>query len=203
MRRTVEAGYDRIAQHYLASKDPSDPLTLAALEALTHDQPQGLQVLDLGCGAGIPVTQWFAQRHDRVTGVDVSARQLELAQEHVPEATFIKSDMTEVSFATHSFDIIVAFYFIHVPKLEQPALVNRIYAWLKPGGTFLATWAMSEWEGEEQNWEGWGAPMSWSHYDADANLAMLRDAQFTIQSAEPQTSGDETWLWVVARKDHA
>ena len=203
MRRTVEAGYDRIAQHYLASKDPADPLTLAALEALTLGLPQGIQVLDLGCGAGVPVTQWFAQRHDLVTGVDVSVRQLELAHEHVPEATLIKGDMTDVRFAANSFDIIVAFYsIIHVPKLEQLALVNRIYAWLKPGGKFLATWTMSEWEEEEQNWEGWGAPMSWSHYDADANLAMLRNAQFTIQSAEPQTSGDETWLWVVAGKDH-
>jgi hypothetical protein len=29
-RRTVERGYDRIAGQYLATKDPEDPLTLAA-----------------------------------------------------------------------------------------------------------------------------------------------------------------------------
>ena len=31
-RRTVEAGYDRMAERYLATKDPEDPLALAALE---------------------------------------------------------------------------------------------------------------------------------------------------------------------------
>ena len=29
-KRTVEAGYDRIAEQYLASKDPEDPATLGA-----------------------------------------------------------------------------------------------------------------------------------------------------------------------------
>ena len=33
-RRTVESGYDRVAEQYLATKDPEDPLALAALEDL-------------------------------------------------------------------------------------------------------------------------------------------------------------------------
>jgi hypothetical protein len=92
----------------------------------------------------------------------------------------------------------VAFYaIIHIPRMEQPALVSRIHRWLKPGGRFLATWAIEAWEGKDENWEGWGAPMWWSHYDADANLAMLRDAGFHIEFAERHTAGDETWLWVL------
>ena len=107
--------------------------------------------------------------------------------------------MTELDFPAASFDAVVAFYsIIHVPKAEQPALVSRIHRWLRPGGKFLATWAMSEWEGEDENWEGWGAPMWWSHYGADTNLALLREAGFVIQSAEARTSDDETWLWVLA-----
>jgi 2-polyprenyl-3-methyl-5-hydroxy-6-metoxy-1,4-benzoquinol methylase len=34
-------------------------------------------VLDLGCGAGVPATRWLADRSFTVTGMDVSARQLE------------------------------------------------------------------------------------------------------------------------------
>ena len=54
-KRTVEAGYDRKANQYLASKDPEDPATLAALEELAGELAPGAPVLDLGCDAGFEV----------------------------------------------------------------------------------------------------------------------------------------------------
>jgi len=205
-RRTVERGYDRMAEQYLATKDPEDPLALAALEDLASLVPQGAAVLDLGCGAGVPVTRWLADRRFAVTGVDVSARQLELARSNVPTATFIKADMTELAFASETFDAVVAFHsIIHVPRADHPTLLASIHRWLKPGGAFLATMTVTDYEGREDDWEGWGAPMVWSHYDRDANVAMLRGADFELRYAEPRTSRgtsdeSETWLWVLASK---
>jgi hypothetical protein len=40
-KRTVETGYDRIAERYLASKNPEDPATLAALEQLAGELAPG------------------------------------------------------------------------------------------------------------------------------------------------------------------
>ena len=163
-------------------------------------------MLDLGCGAGVPVTRWLAERGFAVTGLDVSARQLELARRNVPAATFIKADMTELAFAPETFDAVAAFHsIIHVPRTEHPALLGRIHRWLKPGGVFLATMTVTDYEGREDDWEGWGAPMVWSHYDGEANVAMLRGAGFELRHAEPRTgkgTGDEneTWLWVLASK---
>jgi 2-polyprenyl-3-methyl-5-hydroxy-6-metoxy-1,4-benzoquinol methylase len=203
-RRTVESGYDRMAEQYLASRDPYDPLALTALEDLAS-LPTGAAVLDLGCGAGVPVTRWLADRGFTVTGVDVSARQLELARTNVPEGTFLKADMTKLAFAPESFDAVVAFHsIIHVPRAEHPALLADIHRCLKPEGLFLATMTVTDFEGRDENWGGWGAPMVWSHYDGEANVAMLREAGFEIHYAEPRTglgTGDaETWLWVLARK---
>ena len=194
-----------MAEQYLATKDPQDPLALAALEDLASLLPSGAAVLDLGCGAGVPVTRWLADRTFAVTGVDVSARQLDLARKKVPAGTFLKADMTELTFAPESFDAAVAFHsIIHVPRAEQPALLEKIHRWLRPEGVFLATMSVSENEGREEDWEGWGAPMVWSHYDGEANVAMLRGVGFEIHYAEPRTgpgTGDaETWLWVLARK---
>ena len=206
-RRTVESGYDVMAEQYLATKNGEDPLALEALEDLASLLPPAAAVLDLGCGAGVPVTRWLADRGFAVTGVDVSARQLDLARTHVPEATFVKADMTEVTFRSGSFDAVVAFHsIIHVPRTEHPALLGRIHRWLRPEGAFLATMSLTESEGREENWEGWGAPMVWSHHDAKTNLAMLREAGFGIRSAEARSGGGtgderETWLWVLARKD--
>jgi len=194
-----------MAEQYLATKDLEDPLALAALEDLASLLPSGAAVLDLGCGAGVPVTRWLADRSFAVTGVDVSARQLDLARKNVPAGTFLKADMTELTFAPESFDAAVAFHsIIHVPRAEHLALLESIHRWLRPEGVFLATMSVSENEGREEDWEGWGAPMVWSHYDGEANVAMLRGVGFEIQYAEPKTgpgTGDaETWLWVLARK---
>jgi 2-polyprenyl-3-methyl-5-hydroxy-6-metoxy-1,4-benzoquinol methylase len=205
-RRTVESGYDRMAEQYLATKDPEDPLVLRALEDLASLLPSQAAVLDLGCGAGVPVTRWLADRGFAVTGVDVSARQLELARTYVPEGTFLKADMTEVVFESKSFDAVVAFHsIIHVPRTEHPTLLKRIHRWLKPAGALLATMTVADYEGRDEDWEGWGAPMVWSHYDSKANVAMLREAGFEIRYAEPRTGGGtgdemETWLWVLASK---
>jgi 2-polyprenyl-3-methyl-5-hydroxy-6-metoxy-1,4-benzoquinol methylase len=205
-RRTVESGYDRMAEQYLATKDPEDPLALRALEDLASLLPSEATVLDLGCGAGVPVTRWLADRGFAVTGVDVSAKQLELARVYVPDGTFIKADMTEVLFGPETFDAVVAFHsIIHVPRTEHPALLVSIHRWLRLGGALLATMTIADYEGREDDWEGWGAPMVWSHYDRNANVAMLREAGFEIRYAETRTDGGtgdetETWLWVLASK---
>src|SRR6266568_550427 len=115
-RQIVEAGYDRVAKQYLAGKDADEPVTLAALERLARTLPPGAAVLDLGCGAGVPVTRWLAQRF-AVTGVDLSARQLELARQQVPNANFLQAEMTSLDFPPATIDAIVAFYsIIHVPR---------------------------------------------------------------------------------------
>jgi cyclopropane fatty-acyl-phospholipid synthase-like methyltransferase len=204
-RRIVEDGYDRVAGQYLWTKDPEDPVTLAALEDLSRNLPPGAAVLDLGCGAGIPATRWLSEQGYTVTGVDVSARQLELARRYVPGAAFIKSDMMDLVFRPETFEAVVAFHsIIHVPREEHPALLANIHRWLQPGGAFLATLTITAYEGEDGDWEGWGAAMRWSHHDAETNRKMLREAGFEILHAEPRTmggtGGDETWLWVEARK---
>ena len=199
-KRTVEASYDQVAGRYLSTKDAEDPNTLAALEDLASRLARGAAVLDLGCGAGIPATRWLSRRF-LVTGVDVSARQLELARRLVPDANFVKADMTELEFEPESFDAVVSLYAItYVPGTEQPRLVKDVFRWLRPRGLFLATWATDEWEGEEKDWEGWGAPMWWSNLDPDTSLAMQRDAGFEIESVKVLEDEDEQWLWILARK---
>jgi hypothetical protein len=57
-------------------------------ELLRGHLEQRSSVLDVGCGAGIPLTRMLAETFD-VTGVDISTRQIELARRNVPNARFI------------------------------------------------------------------------------------------------------------------
>jgi hypothetical protein len=43
-----------------------------------------------------------------------------------------------------------------------------------------------------------GAPMSWSHFDAETNRLLLRDAGFEIRQADEVFDEDEWALWVIA-----
>ena len=147
VRRQVAAGYDHMADRYTQARSPVLP---PLLEAFAEGLDDGAAALDLGCGAGVPISAWLARRF-AVTGIDASARQIALARERVPLADFRQADMTVARFPTARFALIVAAYsIIHVPREEHSSLIHRIASWLAPGGGFLASWALDAWEGEEQ-----------------------------------------------------
>lgn len=202
-KRLVAAGYDAIAERYLewSALRPS-AVRLHYLERAIELIPPGADVLELGCGAGIPMTRALAADR-RVTGVDISATQIELARKNVPAATFIEEDMTSLEFPPASFDAVVAFYSLtHVPRNEHPALLQRIREWLRPGGVFLASMGADASPDEvEDDWLG--VPMFFSHFGARRNRHMIEDAGLIVEDArieiEPEDRHDARFLWIVAR----
>jgi demethylmenaquinone methyltransferase/2-methoxy-6-polyprenyl-1,4-benzoquinol methylase len=65
------------------------------------------RTLDVACGTG------FLTRHLRgeVTGLDQSARMLEIARERVPHATFVEGDAFALPFADRSFERLLTGHF--------------------------------------------------------------------------------------------
>jgi SAM-dependent methyltransferase len=202
-KRIVAAGYDEIAVRYLAWSDlrPS-PTRLRYLALALELIPAGSDVLELGCGAGIPMTVALAEGR-AVTGVDISATQLEMARRNVPTATFIQADMTTLAFDPASFDAVVAFYSLtHVPRDEQIALLGRIRSWLRPGGLFLASMGADDEPGDvEADWLG--VDMYFSHFGAKANRRLVERAGLIVEQSEiaiePEDRHDARFLWVIAR----
>ncbi|MEU8636929.1 class I SAM-dependent methyltransferase [Amycolatopsis sp. NPDC048633] len=202
-RRIVESGYDSSAERYLewSARIADDP-RLRFLAELTDRLADGADVLDLGCGAGVPCTKLLAERYD-VVGVDLSSAQLDLARRNVPGARFQKGDMAEVSFPDECFDAVTAFYSVlHVPREDQGDLFTSIAGWLRPGGWFLAALGCSEANGVEDDWLG--TPMFFSSHNAAENRRLLEAAGFTLVVDEPVTmrepEGPATFHWVLARR---
>jgi SAM-dependent methyltransferase len=202
--RIVEAGYDRIARVYLewSGLRPS-PVRLRWLARAVDLTGPGSDVLELGCGAGLPMTAALADGRT-VTAVDISAAQIELATRHVPGATFLHADMLEVRFEPSSFDAVVAFYSLpHVPRDEVPALLRRIAGWLRPGGVFVATLGADAAADEiEPDWLG--VPMFFSHFGARRNRQLVAAAGLPVEESsiedEPEDMNSARFLWIVARK---
>jgi ubiquinone/menaquinone biosynthesis C-methylase UbiE len=203
-KRTVEAGYDALAHRFgeWGAKVEGDPWE-RFLEELAGRLPAGARVLDLGCGNGTKISR-LADRFDLV-GVDISARQLELARAAASGASFIQADFAELEFPAEAFDAVTALYsIVHVPRSEQPDLLGRIMRWLKPGGLFLAS--MSHVGGEDRTDEWLGVEMFFSGFDADTNRRLVRQAGFEllvdelVWMHEPEPDGDTAFLWVLGRK---
>lgn len=205
LKAIVARGYDQIAARYAAwSLTERRAERERYTQRLIDQLDPGAKLLELGCGSGNITTKRLAEHFD-VTGVDLSAEQIALAKQHVPQASFIHADMTSLDFPADSFDAVAAFYsLIHIPRLEQAALFSRIKAWLKPGGLFLATLGWYDMEAEfADDWLG--VQMYWSSYDAETNQNLLKDLGFTLLSAQKETDiedGDRvSFLWIIAQKE--
>jgi SAM-dependent methyltransferase len=200
-KRLVVTAYDVIAEAYLG-RFAASSVREKWLGRLIETMPvQGRDVLDLGCGAGIPVARELVSQGFSVTGVDVSTEQISRARANVPDAEFIQADMTTMAFDAERFDAVGAFYSItHIPASEQGDLFKLIAHWLKPGGVLVASLgagAPGDWIGE------WlGTTMFFSHNSEATSLALLRQAGMVVEEAEVEQQDNEeaSFLWVVAVK---
>jgi cyclopropane fatty-acyl-phospholipid synthase-like methyltransferase len=204
-KQIVARGYDAIALRYAEWAGTIESPTRRWLRALLDRLADGSRVLELGCGRGVPATRELAKRHD-VIGVDISSSQIALARHHVPEATFVHADVTELELPSSSYDAVVSLYmFGHVPPDEAAELVDRIAVWLRPGGLLLATMGARDEDAEPCIEEDWlGAPMYFAGVGRQTSLRWLDDAGLDVMRAEvePQVEhGEEVrFLWVLARR---
>jgi len=203
-KQIVARGFDQIAELYTEwAGDVRKEERARYTSLLLAKLPVGAELLELGCGAGIPTTEQLAERFS-VTGVDISEQQIALAQRNVPTARFIVADMCQLGFPPASFDGIAAFYsIIHLPRREHPRLLQALATWLRPGGLLVATMGASSVEAEfDEDWLG--VPMYWSHFGIETNRRLVEEAQFNVISANEETADEfgkpVTFLWVVAQK---
>jgi cyclopropane fatty-acyl-phospholipid synthase-like methyltransferase len=133
--------------------------------------------------------------------------QLLIARRRVPHATFVVSDFTSMAFRPASFDGVVAFYaFNHVPQEELAPTIERIFAWLRPGGRLMLSLLTSAAEDRVEEWLG--VPMFFAGFTPQSGERLLRQTGFQIEVSEVRQEMDERYgraehHWVIARKSDA
>lgn len=199
-KKVVREGYNKVAEKYLAARHP-DLEEMKILHEFRSMIKDGGKVLDVGCGGGLPFTQYLSNYFD-VIGIDISEKQIELAKKNVPKAQFYVKDMTELDFPEATFDGIIAYYsIIHVPREEQHDLFVNLHRMLKPNGFAMFSLHSTD-DPEYINEEYFGATMYWSGYDAETNLKMLADNGFEIiwSRLVDDSLGDSKHLFVLIKK---
>jgi len=133
-KSVVVEGYNQCAEKYQkARSNESEP----SLDFIFQNVPKESAILDVGCGSGVPVCKVLSEKY-RISGIDISSKQIELARKNVPSADFINTDVLDFEAQENSFDAIVSYYALfHIPKEKHREVLSRFYRWLKPGGYLL------------------------------------------------------------------
>jgi cyclopropane fatty-acyl-phospholipid synthase-like methyltransferase len=197
----VADGYDVIGETFAEwrTRIVDDPREQWEAELVAR-LAEGARILELGCGAGAPETKRLAERF-RLTGIDISPRQVERARAAVPAAEFVCADFTDLDLPAGSFDAVVSFYaFNHVPRELLAPLLRDIRAWLAPGGWLMTAFGQSDNPGWTGEWLG--APTFFSGYEPETNSQLVREAGFTIERDEvvefQEPEGPARFQWVLA-----
>ena len=108
------------------------------LDGFAGRLPKGAFVCDAGCGPSGHIGRYLTDKGVRVVGVDVSDRCVELARKHNPGMRFERQDIGAMTFASGSFDGVVAYYsIIDTPKRHMERIFREFQRVLKPAGALL------------------------------------------------------------------
>lgn len=193
----VRSGYEQAADSYAAARDLFE--NAPHLERFTELLPTPARVLDVGCGSGVPVARYLVDHGYDVIGIDIAARQIELARSQMPQARLEVRNMLELKPGEFSVDGLVSFYAVfHTPRDGHSELLRRFASFVRPHGALLITMGVQRWEGTESDWHG--VEMYWSHFDADTNRKLVEAAGFDIESADIHEGGDEAHQVILATR---
>lgn len=195
-RRIVQVNYDPIVSKYLASRDrlKSGKYVQLVLKYL----PKKSTILDLGCGAGVPVDDIFIKAGHSVIGIDISKEQIKYARKNCKGGDFLVDDIMNLKVNEYQVEAVVSFYTLfHIPRNEQSKILKIIASYLPVGGILLVTMGDREFEGPHILH---GKPMWSSQFGTVKNRKLVEAAGFKIIMDEIDTSGGERHQVILAEK---
>lgn len=213
LKARLKDSYDAIAEKYTAWATKTADIRVGYLDKLLALlSPAHNDILEVGCGAGIPTTERLLAHSPslRVTANDLSSSQIALGKARLVDiagdtdrVTWIEGDMMALDFAEANFDVILGFYTIqHLPREEQVTMIEKIVKWLRPGGFILINFPAENYEHAVMT--GWMGEKGWifhSGWGTDMYRALVKEAGMEVILSEvKQDNVKAQFLWVIAKK---
>ena len=184
-------GYDEHMRTTIESASGFYAYTASLLPA-----EKGARVLDLGCGTGLELEEYFRfNPRAEVTGIDLSEAMLKALKEKLPDRTvhLVLGSYFDVPFGEGVYDAAVSVESLHhFPAEQKEALYRKLHAALSDSGRFVLTDYFAESEELEKEYfqnlkllKGeQGLPENeFFHYDTpltvDHEMQVLRQAGFS------------------------
>ena len=152
------------------------------------------KMLDLGCGNGQPIADYFIQQGCALTGVDGAPAMLTRARARFPEQRWLHHDMRTLNLA-ETFDGLIAWdSFFHLTQDDQRRMFSVFARHSHPGSALMFTSgtghgiAMGEFEGE---------PLFHASLAPDEYRLLLAENGFAVlemKMEDPECGGHTVWL---------
>lgn len=132
-------GYEGIAREFMAHRTASN-VGSATVRDWASALPPAADVLDLGCGHGVPISAILAAEGSNLYGVDASPTMIAAYRDRFPDAHAECNAVEESGFFGRSFHAAVAWGLVFLlGPATQADLISKVSAALRPGGMFLFT----------------------------------------------------------------
>ncbi|ROW07520.1 hypothetical protein VPNG_07125 [Cytospora leucostoma] len=225
LKSRLKESYDAIAERYTEWSTRTADIRVGYLERLLALlSPEQVDVLEIGCGAGIPTTEKLLAHSPglRITANDLSSSQIELGRRRLAgqglvepgpgpgdggdRVTWVEGDMMQLDFPAGSFDVVLGFYTIqHLPRDEQRVMIGRVARWLRPGGYLLINFPTEE--DDNVVMTGWMGEKGWVYYSAwsaEDYRQIVKDTGLEVIVNEvKQDNVQAEFLWIVGKKPGA
>jgi len=153
-------------------------------------------VLEIGCGDGRDAKE-IVTRTDKYLGIDVSSSMIELAEVHVPEATFQVADVETFEFPA-GLDVIFAFAsLLHSDRNVVDGILRRAYKSLNDNGVFFISLKRDEYQSKIKEDEF--GTRTFYFYSPEDIEQMLR-GEYRVIFKEEQSFQNQDWFTIILQK---
>ncbi len=138
---TSEKFWDRLAKRYARSPIKDMQSYNRTMERTKAHLAKGDRVLEAGCGTG-STALLLAGNVAHITASDISGNMIEIARAkakdpHAGNVNFLKATVFDETFDGRSFDVVLAFNFLHLLE-DLPAALRRVNELLTRDGLFIS-----------------------------------------------------------------
>lgn len=151
-------------------------------------------ILDLGCGSGRPIAEYFIKQDCQITGVDGAAALTKIAQETFPKHTWIAADMRNLPSLGKFHGVIAWHSFFHLKPEDQRPMFETFSRLCLPGAPLMFTSGTSLGEAIG-TFEG--QPLYHGSLDKAEYRNLLQERGFDVVAhieEDPTCGGATVWL---------
>lgn len=156
--------------------------------------PKQGTILDIGCGNGVPIADYFLRKGFKVEGIDSSKTMIGYCRERFPAQRWLVGDMRELNLG-YKFDALIAWdSFFHLTRPQQRKMFRLFSDHTYLGAVLMFTSGTGN--GEAIGTFG-GEPLYHASLAHDEYRQLLNEQGFSVVNMvveDPQCEGRTVWL---------
>ena len=178
--KDYQKNYNQIVEKWHQARTTLPAMDKLLFEEFIAQLPKSAAILDLGCGTGIPIAKKLAEAGHKLTLVDCSESQLEIANKILPKAAIVCAPMESYEISAQFQGVVIWDSLFHLPRNSHENILRRVYQHLEKNGVVLLTSGGSNSEEEPFTDEMFGVTFYYDSFPIPTLLQLVHNIGFKI-----------------------